>query len=79
MSHPFNYMLLFVIFSLICVSCAWKVSDFILKWYLSLARKNSVDINTAFLTFSVYCTICPIFIAIGATLFKKMVVWLGVL
>jgi hypothetical protein len=43
-----------------------------------MGRKNSVDVNTAFLTFSVYGTVCPMFIAIGATLFKKMVVWLRV-
>lgn len=78
MNHPFWYTLLFVIFSIICTFCSYKVSDFLVKWYLSMGRKNSVDVNTAFLTFSVYGTVCPMFIAIGATLFKKMVVWLRV-
>lgn len=78
MNHPFSYTLLFVIFSLICVSCAWKVSDFVLKWYMSLVRKNDVGVNSAFLTFSVYGTVCPMFIAVGSTLFRKVTLLLGI-
>ena len=77
MNHPFSYMLLFVIFSIMCTFCSYKVSDFLVKWYLSMGRKNT-NFDKYVINFGVYFTICPMFVSITITLFRKTILWLGV-